>query len=246
MDHAHYNPLDAQHSDPLLRTRTGPVSLFNTSASKLITGQGPCVRTERARARDVWLDHNAIDPLEGGSSDSDGSCSFHTCTSAVDTRATSPMPYGHDDIVVTRTIFRPNPIPDRGPTRTPSRMQTALTRIFSRWPSPTRTDFSSPSSSSMRPQSTPAWRSKRLARALNCFSPSSAITIERDADDTEMHKRKRPVLIVVVKETKERYEDDRAFKEIVMLATGCLSICFRSDSIFILKSLSLQYVECRK
>jgi hypothetical protein len=31
----------------------------------------------------------------------------------------------------------------------------------------------------------------------------------------EMHRRERPVLLVIVKETKERYEDDRAFKEIV-------------------------------
>ncbi|KAG1765776.1 hypothetical protein EDD22DRAFT_950897 [Suillus occidentalis] len=221
MDHTRYNPLDAQRFDPLLRTRTGLVSLFNTSASKLITGQGSCVRTERARARDVWLDHEAVDPFEGGSSDSEGSCSSCTLTAAVDARATSPMPvdvYGHDDIVVTRTIIRPNPSPHRRPARTPSRIQMVLTRIFSRWLSPTHTYFPSQSSSSVRPRSTHPRRSKRLARvlrALNCFSTSSAF--ERDGDDIEMHriKRKRPMLLVIVKETKERYEDDRAFKEIV-------------------------------
>ncbi|KIK39242.1 hypothetical protein CY34DRAFT_347456 [Suillus luteus UH-Slu-Lm8-n1] len=225
MDHTRYNPLDAQRFDPLLRTRTGLVSPFNTSASKLKTRQGPCVRTERGRARDVWLDHKAFNPLEGGSSDSKGSCSSPTSTSTMDTRATSPMPVeGHDDIVITRTIIRPNPTPNpnRRPARTPSRMQMTLTRMFSRWSSPkrTRTYFPPQSSSSARPRSTPSRRCKKLARvlgALNCFSPSSAITIESDADDIEMHsrKRQRPVLFVVVKESKERYEDDRAFKEIV-------------------------------
>jgi hypothetical protein len=31
----------------------------------------------------------------------------------------------------------------------------------------------------------------------------------------EMHREERPALLVIVKETRERYEDDRAFKEIV-------------------------------
>ncbi|KIK39662.1 hypothetical protein CY34DRAFT_108113 [Suillus luteus UH-Slu-Lm8-n1] len=212
MDQTRYNPLDAQRFDPLLRTRTGLVSPFNTSASPK-TGQGPCVRTDRARARDVWLDHEAVDPFEGGGSDSEGSCSSPTST--MDTLVTSPMPVD-DDIVVTRTIIRPNPSPRRRPARTPSRMQMVLTRIFSRWLSPIRTYFPPQSSSSVRPRSTHPRRSNRLARvlrALNCFSTSSAF--ERDADDIEMQKRKRPVLLVIVKETKERYEDDRAFKEIV-------------------------------
>jgi hypothetical protein len=108
-----------------------------------------------------------------------------------------------------------------------------LTRMFSRWPSPTRkrTYVPAQSSSSARPRSTPPRRCKKLAQvlgALNCFSPSSAITIESDVDDIEMHKRKRkrPVLFVVVKETKERYEDDRAFKEIV--ASVCPAAGVRS------------------
>lgn len=214
MDRTRYNPLDAQRFDLLRRTRTRLVSLCNTSTSKLITGQGPCVRTERAR--DVWLDHKAVDTLEGGGSDLEGSCSSCTSTATVDTRATSPTPvdvYGHDDIVVTRTIIHPNPNPHRGTARTPSRMQ-VLTRMFSRWPSPARTYFPSQPSSSVRPRSTPISRfTSRVLRALNCFSTSSAF--ESDVDDIEMHRRKRPVLLVIVKETKERYEDDRAFKDIV-------------------------------
>jgi len=30
-----------------------------------------------------------------------------------------------------------------------------------------------------------------------------------------MHGKERPVLLVIVKETRERYEDDRVFKDIV-------------------------------
>ncbi|KAG2752915.1 hypothetical protein P692DRAFT_20829815 [Suillus brevipes Sb2] len=205
MDHTRYNPLDAQRFDPLWRTRTRLISLFNTSASNLITGQGPCIRTERASAR--------------GGSDLEGSCSFPSCTSTstVDTRATSQMPvdiYSHDDIVVTRTIIRPNHNSRRGPARMPSRKQMVLTRMFSRWPSPTSTYSPSQSSLSVRPRPTPPSRSTSLVlRALNCFSTSSAF--DSDVDDIEMHRRKRPVLLVIVEETKERYEDDRAFKEIV-------------------------------
>ncbi|KAG2755356.1 hypothetical protein P692DRAFT_20827022 [Suillus brevipes Sb2] len=122
--------------------------------------------------------------------------------------------YGHDDIVVTRTIIHPNPNPHRETARTPSRMPMVLTRMFWRWPSPTRTYFPSQSSSSVRPRPTPPSRfTSRVLRALNCFSTSSAF--ESDVDDIEMHRRKRPVLLVIVKETKERNEDDRAFKEIV-------------------------------
>ncbi|KAG1758677.1 hypothetical protein EDD22DRAFT_184067 [Suillus occidentalis] len=217
MDHTRFNPLDAQRFDPLRRTRTRLVSIFNTSASKLITGQGPCVRTERAR--DLWLDHNAVDPFdEGEGSDLEESCSSPSCTSTsiVDTRANSPIPvdvYGHDDII-TRTIIRPNRNFHRGPAHTPSRIQMVLTRMSSRWPSATSTYFPSQSSLSVRPRSSPPSRSMSLVlRALNSFSTSSAFG--SDVDDVEMHRRKRPVLLVIVEETKERYEDDRAFKEIV-------------------------------
>ncbi|KAG2037020.1 hypothetical protein BDR03DRAFT_982568 [Suillus americanus] len=216
MGPARHNPLDAQRFDPLPRTRTRLVSLFNTGTLKL-TGQGLCVRTERASVCDMWPDNEVVvDPFEGGDSDPEGSCPSPPLTSTTDTCATSATPvdeYDHDDIVVTRTIIRPDP--HRGPTRMLSRSRMVLTRMFSCSPSPTNTYSPSPySSSSASPRFSPLSRSTSLVlRALNCFSTSSAF--DSDADDTKIHRRKRPVLLVIVKETRERYEDDRAFKEIV-------------------------------
>ncbi|KAG1882418.1 hypothetical protein F4604DRAFT_1743988 [Suillus subluteus] len=216
MGPARQNPLDAQRFDPLRRTRTRLVSLFNTGTSKL-TGQGLCVRTERASVGDMWPDHEVVvDPFEGGDSDLEGSCPSPPFTSITNTCATSATPvdeYDHDDIVVTRTIIRPNP--HRGPTRMLSRTRMVLTRMFSRSPSPTSTCSPSPFSlPSASPRSTPLSRSTSLVlRALNCFSTSSAF--DNNADDTKIHRRERPMLLVIVKERRERYEDDRAFKEIV-------------------------------
>ncbi|KAG1799531.1 hypothetical protein EV424DRAFT_1352321 [Suillus variegatus] len=51
-----------------------------------------------------------------------------------------------------------------------------------------------------------------VLQAFNCLSTSSAF--DSDVDDMKAH-RMRPVLLVIVKETREKYEDDRAFKEIV-------------------------------
>ncbi|KAG1770593.1 hypothetical protein EV702DRAFT_1049315 [Suillus placidus] len=215
MGAARYNPLDAQRFDPLRRTRIRLASLFNTGTSKLMMRQSLGVRTERVSMGDMWPDHEVVvDPFEGGGSDLEGSCSSPPSTT--DTCATSTTPidvYDHDDIVVTRTIIRPNPNPHRGPTRTSSRMQMVLTWMFSRSPSPTSTHSPSSSSSALR-QSTPPSRSKSLVlQALNCFSTSSSF--DSDEDDMEMHRRERPVLLVIVKQMKEKYEDDRAFKEIV-------------------------------
>ncbi|KAG1765769.1 hypothetical protein EDD22DRAFT_968399 [Suillus occidentalis] len=227
--------MDAQRFDPLLRTRTWTRLACQHWCLRTEHGARP-LRQDRA-SEGAWMYGWTIKQSilsRGEITDSDGSCSSPTST--MDTRATSPMPYGHDDIVITRTIIRPNPNPHRRPARTPSRMQMVLTRIFSHWRSPTRTYFSSRSSSSARHRSTPppSRRSKKLVRvlgALNCISPSSAITIESEsnADDIEMHriKRKRPVLFVIVKESKERYEDDRAFKEIV--ASVCPAAGVRGD-----------------
>ncbi|KAG1835917.1 hypothetical protein DFJ58DRAFT_820207 [Suillus subalutaceus] len=191
---ARQNPLDAQRFDPLRRTRTRLVSLFNTGTPKLI-GQGLCVRTERASVGDMWPDHEVVvDPFEGGDSDLEGSCPSPPFTSTTDTCATSATPvdeYDHDDIVITRTIIRPNPY--RGPTRMLPRTRMVLTRMFSRSPSPTSTCSPSPFS----------------------LPSATSSTFDSDADDTKIHRRERPVLLVIVKERRERYEDDRAFKEIV-------------------------------
>ncbi|KAG1840933.1 hypothetical protein DFJ58DRAFT_85535 [Suillus subalutaceus] len=216
---ARHNPLDAQRFDPLRRTRTRLVSLFNTSTSKLMMGQGLRVKMERASVGDLWPDYEVVvNPFEAGGFDSEGSCPSPPFTLITDARATSPTPinvYDHDDIVITRTIIHPNPNPHRGPTRILSRTWMVLTRMFSCSPSFTNTYSPSlSSSSSVSPRSTPLERSTSLVpRVLNCFSTSSAF--DSDADDIKIHRRERPVLLVVVKETRERYEDDRAFKEIV-------------------------------
>ncbi|KAG1719764.1 hypothetical protein EDB19DRAFT_1781574 [Suillus lakei] len=227
MGPAHHNPMDAQRFDPLRRTRTRLVSLFKTSTSKLMMGQGLHVRTERASMGNAWPDHDVVvDALEGGGSDSEGSCPStpsSTYTSTTDTQATSPTAvdvppshdqkfdvYDRDGIIVTRTIIRPHPNPHRDPTRTPSRLQMVLARMFSRSPSPTIHTLSP----SALPRSTPAsCRTSPVLQALNCFSTSS--TFDSDVGNMQVHERKRPVLQVIVMQTRERYEDDMAFKEIV-------------------------------
>ncbi|KAG2117624.1 hypothetical protein BD769DRAFT_1483576 [Suillus cothurnatus] len=215
---ARCNPLDAQRFDPLRRTRTRLVSLFNTGTSKLMMGQGLCVGTKRASVGDMWPTHEVVvDPFEGGDSDLDGWCPSPQPTSTTDACTTSPTHddvYDHDDIIVTRTIIHPNRNPRRGP-RMLSRTRMMLTRMFSCSSSPTSTHSPcSSSSSSTSPISTPLLRSTSLAlRALNCFSTSSAF--DSDVDDMEMHGKERPMLLVIVKETRERYEDDQAFKKIV-------------------------------
>ncbi|KAG1723394.1 hypothetical protein EDB19DRAFT_1952898 [Suillus lakei] len=235
MGPAHHNPLDAQHFDPLRRTCTRLVLFFKTGSSKLMMEKGLCLRTERVS---VWLDHDAVvHPLEGGGSNSEGSCpstpsssssSSSSSISTTDACTTSPtlvdMPpsrtqqfnvYGRDDMVVTCTIIRPNPNSHHNPTCTPSRMRMVLARIFSRSSSPTTTHPPSPSSSSSAlPRSTPPSRpTNQVLQALNCFSTSS--TFDNNVDGMQVHERKRPVFQVIVVQTRERYEDDMAFKEIV-------------------------------
>ncbi|KAG1868259.1 hypothetical protein DFJ58DRAFT_858713 [Suillus subalutaceus] len=236
MDTARYDPMDAQRFDPLLRTSARPNSLFKTGTEKSTMGQGLCVRTRpcmlfpvRASVGGVWPDHEVVVvPLEGGDADSEASRSStpsSSSTSTTYTTASSAMPdvppshtqqvdaYERDDVVVTRTIIRPNPTPNLhpNPSRMPSRAQMILPRMFSRSPSPT----ASPSSSlSALPRSNPPSRpTSPVLQALNCFNTSS--TFERDEDNVHIAESPRPVLQVIVTQTRDRYEDDRAFKEIV-------------------------------
>ncbi|KAG1734480.1 hypothetical protein EDB19DRAFT_1911073 [Suillus lakei] len=221
---ARYNPLDAQRFDPLRHTRTRLVSLFKIRSLKLMNEQGLRLRAERVSVRP---DHEAVVyPPEGGGSDSEGSCQStpsSTYTSTTDTQATCPTAvdvpplrdqkfdaYDRDDIIVTRAIIHPHPNPHRDPTRTPSRTKMVLARMFSRSPPPTIHTLSL----SALPRSTPTSRpTSPVLQALNCFSTSS--TFDSDVDDMHMHEKKRPVLQVIVMQTRERYEDDMAFKEIV-------------------------------
>ncbi|KAG1830784.1 hypothetical protein EV424DRAFT_241169 [Suillus variegatus] len=237
MDTARYDSMDAQRFHPLLRTSTRPNSLSKTGTEKSTMGQGLCVRTRpcglfpvRASVGGVWPDHEVVVvPLEGGDAYSEASRSSTPSSSASTTYATASsvmhdVPPSHaqqvdvyerDDVVVTRTIIRPNPnptpTPSRNPSRMPSRAQMRIPRIFSRSPSPT----TSPSSSlSALPRSNPPSRpTSPVLQVLNCFSTSS--TFERDEDDVHIAESPRPTLQVIVTQTRERYENDRAFKEIV-------------------------------
>lgn len=231
---ARYEPMDAQRFDPLLRTSARPNSLSKTGTEKSTMGQGLCVRTRpcvlfpvRASVGGVWPDHEVVVvPLEGGDADSEASRSSTPSSSSASTAyttASSAMPdvppshtqqvdaYERDDVVVTRTIIRPNPIPNLHHNRVPSRAQMRLPRMFSRSPSPT----ASPSSSlSALPRSNPPSRpTSPVLQALNCFNTSS--TFERDEDNVHISESPRPVLQVIVTQSRDRYEDDRAFKEIV-------------------------------
>ncbi|KAG0700197.1 hypothetical protein DFH29DRAFT_643066 [Suillus ampliporus] len=264
MNHARFDPMDAQRFDPLRRTgtvnisfhfltsfkfltsRSPPILQKTTSSSAIGTstltmGQGLCVRTRpmRTAVGGIWPDHEVVViPLSGGDMDSESegvsTCSTltstSTSTSTTDARASSPAPdvgvppshtrevdvYDRDDIVVTRTIIRPNPNPNhRTPSRTPSRTQLTLARMLSRSPPPSTTHSPSSSTSALPRSNPPSRPTSPVLQVLNCFSTSSAF--ESDGDD--MHERgageSRPVLQVIVAQTRERYEDDRAFKEIV-------------------------------
>lgn len=207
MGSACHNPLDAQRFDPLRRTRIRLVSLFSTSTTRLMMRQGLCARTNRPDVDGMGLDHEVlVDLFEGEGSDLEGSCTYSPSTSTTDTCATSPTRVDPIDIVVTRTIIRPDSKPRR---RTPCRTQMILRRMFSRLPPPTNTHLPSPPAS---PRSTPRFTSLVL-RALNCLNTSPAF--DSDKDEMGKHKKRNAVLLVIVKETRERYEDDRAFKEIV-------------------------------
>ncbi|KAG2355209.1 hypothetical protein BDR07DRAFT_1381660 [Suillus spraguei] len=184
--------------DPLRRTRIKFVSLFSTSTTRLMMRQGLCARTNRPNVDGMGLDHeDLVDLFEGEGSDLEGSCTYLPSTST-DTCATSPTRIDPIDIVVTRTIIRPN-----------SKPVMVLRRIFSRLPPPTSTYSPSPSA---LPPIHPRFTSLVL-RALNCFNTSSGF--DSDKDDKEKRKKRRATLVVIVKETRERYENDRAFKEAV-------------------------------
>ncbi|KAG1726971.1 uncharacterized protein EDB91DRAFT_899583 [Suillus paluster] len=232
MDTARFDPMDAQRFDPLRRSmkKTSP---SQTGTFKLTMGQGLCIRTRpRAAVGAVWPDHEVVVvPLSAGDGDLESEGGFasrsstptSTPTSTTDTRVSSPtsgvdVPQSHtqevDGIVVTRTIIRANPNPNRTPSRRPSRTQMTLTRMFSRSPPPSTSHSPSASLCELPRSNPPSRPTSPVLQALNCFSTSSAF----ESDVNDMHEREDslgPVLHVIVTQSRERYEDDRAFKEIV-------------------------------
>lgn len=100
--------------------------------------------------------------------------------------------FDREDLIITRTIIRPT-------------TQSSIRTMFSRPSSPM---VSRPTSPLSRPN-TP------VLQALNCFRPSA---FEREVDDIQMERAivaTQPVLQVIVTQTREQYEQDLAFKEVV-------------------------------
>lgn len=100
--------------------------------------------------------------------------------------------FDREDLIITRTIIRPA-------------TQSTIRGMFSRPSSPM---FSRPTSPLSRPN-TPVFQ------ALNCFRPSA---FEREVDGIQTERgmvATQPVLQVIVTQTREQYEQDLAFKEVV-------------------------------
>lgn len=100
--------------------------------------------------------------------------------------------FDREDLIITRTVIRPA-------------TQTPIRGMFLRPSSPM---VSRPTSPHSRPN-TPVFQ------ALNCFRPSA---FEREVDDMQTERAMvaaQPVLQVIVTQTREQYEQDLAFKEVV-------------------------------
>ncbi|KAF8554839.1 hypothetical protein OG21DRAFT_1508484 [Imleria badia] len=117
---------------------------------------------------------------------------LHTPSSGSSAGSRQVDTYDREDLIITRTIIRPT-------------AQTTIRGMFSRPSSPM---VSRPASPLFRPN-TPVFQ------ALNCFRPSA---FERDVDDIQTERGMgvaQPVLQVIVTQTREQYEQDLAFKEVV-------------------------------
>ncbi|KAF8132058.1 hypothetical protein EV363DRAFT_1296199 [Boletus edulis] len=236
MDLARRDAMDAQRFDPLRRKKT-PSSLSITSTT---TDMGQILRRlsqpelpPNGVVGGIWSDHELVlVPLDvslnrdsigsiiaesvSSSSSSDSATSAASSASSATYFTSSSPPtaesglgtspsgssssgsrqidtYDRDDLIITRTIIRP---------AAPS----SIRGLFSRPSSPM---VSRPTSPLSRPN-TPVFQ------ALNCFRPSA---FERDVDGIQteraMGAASQPVLQVIVTQTREQYEQDLAFKEVV-------------------------------
>lgn len=209
-------------------------------------GQGLCVinRPSAFPVRDtvggLWPDHEVVVvPLSGQDSNSASTSSYSTCTSdaSTDTHASSPVladfvvvPPSHtevpdsDDIVITRTIIRPNRTPARRPisrvfsssSSGSSPHTVPVTRVARSLPPSTHAARSAPSSRVASP--TPSHSSRHMSpvlQVLNCFSASSAFESDQDNADVQVERDERPAVQVIVTQTREQYEDAIAFKQLV-------------------------------
>jgi len=100
--------------------------------------------------------------------------------------------FDREDLIITRTIIRPA-------------TQSSIRGMFSRPSSPMVSRPTSPLSHTNSP----------VFQALNCFRPSA---FEREVDDIQTERAMvaaQPLLQVIVTQTREQYEQDLAFKEVV-------------------------------
>ncbi|KAI9568910.1 hypothetical protein HD554DRAFT_686834 [Boletus coccyginus] len=233
MDLARYEAMDAQRFDPMRPKKT----LSNLSITSTKKDMGQVLRRlphpelpPSGVVGGIWSDHELVlVPLdvsslrdsifsalaESASTFSQSAASTVASSASSSTYFTTPSPTAEDgletppsgfysagsrqvdtfdreDLIITRTILRPA-------------TQSSIRGMFSRPSSPMVPRPTSPLS---RPN-TPVFQ------ALNCFRPSA---FEREVDDIQTERgmvAAQPVLQVIVTQTREQYEQDLAFKEIV-------------------------------
>ncbi|KIJ66063.1 hypothetical protein HYDPIDRAFT_27263 [Hydnomerulius pinastri MD-312] len=230
MDATRYRAMDAQRYDPMRRKNLHPNFAINTSKKDMgqfLRKVSPPSPPASEAVGGIWSDHELVlVPIEvsptrdseasifsdsesdstsrssASSSSAESSSSYFTTPSATaegDSENSCPSGsrqvdvFDRDDLIITRTIIRPSP-------------QSPIKGLFSRPSSPIS---SRPGSSLCRPTSP-------ILQALNCFSTSA---FERDVDDVQAERAnqmaRQPVLQVIVTQTREQYEQDMAFKELV-------------------------------
>ncbi|KAH0829053.1 hypothetical protein J3R83DRAFT_2510 [Lanmaoa asiatica] len=230
MDLARYEAMDYQRFDPMRRKKT-------LSSIPVISTKGDMGQFLRRLSQPelppsgvvggIWSDHELVlvpldvsshrDSIVSGlaaslssASTSESTASMSLSSTASSSYFTTPSPtaesgletspsgthqvdtFDREDLIITRTIIRPF-------------TQSPIRGMFSRPSSPM---VSRPTSPLSRP-TTPVFQ------ALNCFRPSA---FEREVDDMQTERATaatQPVLQVIVTQTREQYEQDLAFKEVV-------------------------------
>lgn len=221
MDAARYVAMDAQRFDPMRRINKCHF-IQNTRKAKMgqVLRKSLHLGTQRDDAvGGIWEDHELVfvpiaahsptetftcTDSESGASNSSSSASSYTTaslSSSVGERTISTSQpcshhaevYDRDDLVITRTIIRPVP-------------ESPITSLFTRSSSPTPSRLTSLFFRSLSP----------ILNALNCLS-ASAFAQEFDEDKVKEPEQpaRKPVLQVIVTQTREQYEHDMAFKEAV-------------------------------
>ncbi|KAF9222460.1 hypothetical protein BS17DRAFT_190668 [Gyrodon lividus] len=229
MNTARYEAMDAQRFDPMCRKKIHSNLAIDSSKKDMGQFLRKVSQPELLSSGEVggmWSDHELVmvpievspardlAPSTFSDSASDSSSAFSASLASSrssSTYFTTPSPtaendletgcpagsrqvdtFDREDLIITRTILRPPQSPIKG--------------IFSRPSSPIASRPGSPFSLPMTP----------VLQALNCFSTS---TFEQDLDDIQAGRAKQPathpVLQVIVTQTREQYEQDMAFKELV-------------------------------